>query len=149
MGFLKIWYLSVGSIRRMDRWTHRVWFSCAGGRSASLANMADLHGVWLDGRKEPFYVELWLQDAKGWIGSPSQQCQGRVRAVYVIGLSTQGGIKVGVGGQHRKPRNECQGRCSKADWVKMSCWEDAPGQLERWVLPMAGLLGVLESLQWE
>lgn len=54
-------------------------------------------------------------------------CQGRVRAIYLTVLSTQGGLKVGVEGQHRKPRNECQGRCSKEDWVKRSFWEDAPG----------------------
>lgn len=61
----------------------------------------------------------------------------------------QGGLKVSGGGQHRKPRNGCQGRCSKEDWVRMSWWEDALGQLERWVPPIDRLLGVLGSLQWE
>lgn len=36
-----------------------------GGQPASLASMADLHRIWLDGRKAPFYVELWPQDARG------------------------------------------------------------------------------------
>lgn len=74
---------------------------------------------------------------------------GKSQSSILIGLSTQGWLRVGGGGQHRKPRKECQGRCNKEDWVKISCWEDALGQLERWVPSMGRLLGVLGSLQWE
>lgn len=44
-----------------------------GGRPARQPGQHGLRGIWLDGRNKLLYLDLWLQDARGWVQSPRQR----------------------------------------------------------------------------
>lgn len=134
--FFKIRCLSIRSIRRMDRWTNPIWFSClVRNQPGAPANMASVgfglmrgksHCTWNCGLRVP------EGDYKTLGKKVPGQSQSSTPNWVVQSRRAWGGCwEPTHGAKESVPR--------KMQWwslVNVSSWEDAPGQLERcWCCP--------------